>query len=809
MVPITNFFSRSPKSKSSLQVSATTKAHLAKSISLSNDTSMNSFSKVLTSEKQCQKSPQSSSISRPSKTKSSSAQPSNLQFSSTWPTKPSNTQPLSVQPSNASTWPTKTHPSNTSTWPVKVHASTAQLLSAQPSNTLSSSSKPAKVQPSNTQPTNAQLSNVVPSGVHPQPSSGQQSNTQTSRVSPKEMQLSSTQPSSTSTLQSSNTIPLRALPKKPWLSEVHVVLSKCSPVKKRRSEVNLSSSGDCKQLLTHTPPNNVIVISGSPAETNTSCSDVELIAPHPKRPCLIDLTDSPVVIVDTPTPKSCYNAEKSVVNKKVIEKRTANDLQDTKSISQNIESLKYSNPDPECAALMPENIIKKVLFAHSDMHCDATTLQCDCEPSMAVQAKCCDDKGTTTQHDGVTAMDLQTESYRHREMSGEKDGPSSTLVSAQQQPQFDSEWPPELDEDANVQFLSESNTKPGLSPGHESVASPCTTSSSINPLPSSTDPPSFVETETSIDVQAECCGQIQSKSEHDVPLQQQSQFESETPAETKDKCSNNQLSNKLQNLKTNFQLPMSHESVPHFVSVYAKSSVGKPCLTTETNSSMNVQGERIGHNDMSSEDRGLSSTVLAAQQLRSCSEKLSDKRSESFDDQQLIEANNLCTNSQLSMLKEDGSLVTSLSSESNKTCPLPLVEAGTSQAECYGHNEATTKDKSQSYRLVSTEEQLHLNSEKPSKKTDKGSNNKLPYTQHNSSANLQHSGDKEAAALISAENGKMGPSPHSVKSGQFTSSSTQVKVSLSTSASIDCNTGLLPKVADSAPVSSSSNKHCS
>lgn len=566
------------------------------------------------------------------------------------------------------------------------------------------------------------------------------------------------------------------------------MLNKCFAFKKRVNEVKevkLSSSDDCKQrrkLLTNTPHNNVIVINDSPTVANVSSIDVELITPTPKRPCLIDLTESPVIIVDTSTLKSGYVAEKSVASNEAKEKRTASDFRDTNSTSQSIENLKDPILDPECSALMPEC---KVLFAHSDMQCDATMLQRDCDTSMDVQSKCCD--GTTPQHGGVTTMDLQTETCSHSEISSEDDGPSSTLVSAQEQPQSDSRHP-EIDEDSNGQFLNgphKSNTKFGVSPGHESVspvASLCTTNSSISPLPNSTDSPSFVETETSI---AECCAQIESKPESNAPLQQQQPLSnSDKPLEAKDKGSFNQLSHKLQNSKTNFQLPMGHESASDVGSVSTENS-GKHQLTTERESSMH---EAVHDH---------SPTVFTTKQSQSCSKKLSDKRSELSHDHK---SNQSCTKSQLSTLKEEGSLSTSLSAESSKTCPLPPVKTGTWLAESYGHHEMSTKDDGRSSKLVST----HEHSVKPSKKTDEGSNGKLPNTKCNSSANLQHSGDKGDATLISAENSKMTLSPRSVKSDQLTSGSTQVNSFLSTSTSMNCNTALLSKAADSAPVSSSS-----
>ena len=99
--------------------------------------------------------------------------------------------------------------------------------------------------------------------------------------------------------EKTSTQPLKVSSKKIKLGDVRVVLRK-SPMKRENKVIACSEAGaedHQHKPQTETPQSNVITISDSPAELSSSLSiDVELTAPEPKRSCLIDLTESPLVM---------------------------------------------------------------------------------------------------------------------------------------------------------------------------------------------------------------------------------------------------------------------------------------------------------------------------------------------------------------------------------------------------------------------------------------------------------------------------------------------------------------------------------
>ena len=170
--------------------------------------------------------------------------------------------------------------------------------------------------------------------------------------------------SKSTTGEKMSTQPLKVLPKKIKLGDVRVVLRK-SPVKREKKAGKCSEAGaENHQHKPHieTPQSNVITISDSPAELSTSLSiDVELTAPEPKRVCLIDLTESPLVMVDM---QQRSNAE--LLDKKVCGDSSDNGGRDTNErVKEPVPTTSPTTPNTNCS-------IKKALFTDSEMQCTST-----------------------------------------------------------------------------------------------------------------------------------------------------------------------------------------------------------------------------------------------------------------------------------------------------------------------------------------------------------------------------------------------------------------------------------------------------
>ena len=166
-----------------------------------------------------------------------------------------------------------------------------------------------------------------------------------------------------------DTQPSKVSPKKIKVGEVRVVLCK-SPIK-RENKV-----GACKEGVTEyqhkvqaeTPQSNVIVISDSPAELSSSLNivDVELTAPDPKRQCLIDLTESPVIVVDTQQKSNTQLPDKAVYSE--------NSDKGDRDTNEGVNHLK---PTPSSTAPESNCTIKKALFIDSEIQCSTATPECD------------------------------------------------------------------------------------------------------------------------------------------------------------------------------------------------------------------------------------------------------------------------------------------------------------------------------------------------------------------------------------------------------------------------------------------------
>lgn len=149
--------------------------------------------------------------------------------------------------------------------------------------------------------------------------------------------------------EKTSTQPLKVSPKKIKLGDVRVVLRK-SPVKRDNKVIACSGAGaegHQHKPQTENPQSNVITISDSPAELSSSLSiDVELTAPEPKRPCLIDLTESPLVMEQKSSVKGGSNTNE----------RMKEPMQATSSTAQ----------DTNCT-------IRTALFTDHEMQCTSTT----------------------------------------------------------------------------------------------------------------------------------------------------------------------------------------------------------------------------------------------------------------------------------------------------------------------------------------------------------------------------------------------------------------------------------------------------
>ena len=156
--------------------------------------------------------------------------------------------------------------------------------------------------------------------------------------------------------------PLKVSPKKIKLGDVRVVLRR-SPIK-TKSKVGTCSQAEAELLNrnphTETVQSDVITISDSPAELSSFLSiDVELTAPEPKRPCLIDLTESPIVVVDMQRGSSAQ----AVCCESGVKGGTDNNDE----MKEPVPATSSTAPDTNCT-------IKKALFTDCEMQSASSTL---------------------------------------------------------------------------------------------------------------------------------------------------------------------------------------------------------------------------------------------------------------------------------------------------------------------------------------------------------------------------------------------------------------------------------------------------
>ena len=166
-----------------------------------------------------------------------------------------------------------------------------------------------------------------------------------------------------------STQPLKGSPKKIKLGDVRMVLRK-SPIK-RENKVGSCAGGGAEhhqhKPQTETPRSDVITISDSPAEFSSSVSiDVELTVPEPKRPCLIDLTESPLLVVDMQQKSNTQLLDKAVCGESSDEgERDTNER-----VKDPVLTTSSIAPNTSCT-------IKKALFPDCDVPCNSTTPEND------------------------------------------------------------------------------------------------------------------------------------------------------------------------------------------------------------------------------------------------------------------------------------------------------------------------------------------------------------------------------------------------------------------------------------------------
>lgn len=211
--------------------------------------------------------------------------------------------------------------------------------------------------------------------------------------------------------------PSKISPKKIKVGEVRLVLNK-SPLKYKKETKTGSQVDDntehLHQVVTQTTQSSVIVISDSPAEFNDSLIvDVEFIRPSPKRQCLIDLTESPIVVVDTGLKcdiqvkepdvhgESSLAGNQGKVGTSGISQTADNILQDTEqSVNEPATTSNYS--------------VKKALFTDCNVHSnDADIIPSNTAPE---------------EHSDTSAVDATAQDHGHNEMN--KGDCSPTLMSS-------------------------------------------------------------------------------------------------------------------------------------------------------------------------------------------------------------------------------------------------------------------------------------------------------------------------------------------------------------------------------------------
>ena len=157
--------------------------------------------------------------------------------------------------------------------------------------------------------------------------------------------------------EKTSTQPLKVSSKKIKLGDVRVVLRK-SPVKRENKVIACSEAGaedHQHKPQTETPRSNVITISDSPAELSSSLSiDVELTAPEPKRSCLIDLTESPLVMEQRSSVKAGSDTNE----------RMKEPVQATNSTTQNtnctIRTALFTDCEMQCTSMTPKDDLASI-----------------------------------------------------------------------------------------------------------------------------------------------------------------------------------------------------------------------------------------------------------------------------------------------------------------------------------------------------------------------------------------------------------------------------------------------------------------
>ena len=196
--------------------------------------------------------------------------------------------------------------------------------------------------------------------------------------------------------------PLKVSPKKIKLRDVSVVLRK-SPIKREKKAGTCSEAGaenHQHKPQTESPQSNVITISDSPTELSSSLSiDVELSVPEPKRVCLIDLTESPLVMVNVQQRNNTQLLDKAVCN----ENSDKGGRDTNERVKEPVPTMSSTTPNTNCS-------IKKALFTDCEMQCTSTNPKDDLasvtSPSLSSQKNKVEDTSSSKEVT-QTLTDLQ------------------------------------------------------------------------------------------------------------------------------------------------------------------------------------------------------------------------------------------------------------------------------------------------------------------------------------------------------------------------------------------------------------------
>ncbi len=205
--------------------------------------------------------------------------------------------------------------------------------------------------------------------------------------------------------------PLKVSPKKIKLGDVRVVLRK-SPIKRENKVVTCSEA----KPQAETPRNNIINISDSPAELSGSLS---IDAPEPKRPCLIDLTESPLTIT---MENNQQRSKTQLLDKAVCSKSSVKGGGDiNEGMKEPLQATGSTTQNTNCT-------VRTALFTDCDIQCTNTTPKDDLasitSPSLSSQRN---DKVEGTSSSLETTQTLTDFQAGEKTIHPTEDGTSQSL----------------------------------------------------------------------------------------------------------------------------------------------------------------------------------------------------------------------------------------------------------------------------------------------------------------------------------------------------------------------------------------------